>query len=1489
MAGGLGAGEGHTGAGHASAARCAACGRANQPTASFCVQCGAALARLCAHCGHQLEPGGRFCPACGHAVEAEGAASRGGPALPRTFAAGRYQVQRLLGEGSKKRVFLAHDTRLDRDVAIAVFKTEGLDEAGRVRAQREARAMGRLGDHPNIVTVYDVGEEAGVTYIVTQYMARGALDHLLHDRAGHRLALDEALRIATQIAQGLAYAHERGIVHRDLKPANVWLTAEGVAKLGDFGLALAVDSTRLTLEGMMVGTVTHMPPEQALGRETDARSDLYALGVILYEMVTGRPPFVGDDTLSVISQHLNTVPVAPSWHNPEVPRALEALILRLLAKVPDERPADAIAVQEALAEISPSAERAPVAPAAGQGNRLDGLAGGGFVGREREMEELRTAVDDALSGKGRLVLLVGEPGIGKTRAAEEIATYARLRRAQVLVGRSYEGEGAPAFWPWVQIVRSHVHDVDAEVVQSEMGSGAGEIARIVSELRERLHISPPEPGLEPDQARFRLFESLTAFFKNAAKTQPLVLILDDLHWADKPSLLLLQFLAREIRDTRLLLIGTYRDAGLTRQHPLSQALAELTREQLTHRISLRALSQRDVGRFIEITTGRAAPDVLVAAVHEQTEGNPLFVHEVVRLLATNGRLERPEAVTSWSVEIPQGVRDVIGRRLSQLSSECNHVLTVASVLGREFAFGALEQLSEVSGDQLLAALEEAIGARVINEVPGVVDRYVFSHALVRATLYEELSTVRRARLHLRAGEVLEQLYGANAEAHLAELAYQFSQAGERGNVDKAVEYGLKAAERATRSMGFEEAVRQYEVAVAAIERRTPPDPARLCQVLLLLGGACSDSGDPERAREVFQRAADTARAMNAPELLAHAALGFRGRLPGFGSGTFDKSLVDLLEEALAALGDSESAARTLVMARLAEATVFTAPTERRRALCERAIGDARRAGDRQLLAHVLISTHWALYGPDNLEERLGWASEVVTLAQSIGDQVAEAEGRFYRFGDLLEAGDSTGAEEEFRAAVRIAAPMRQPYIMWGLACGQALWATCQGRFDDGERLAQEALRAGLRAQNQNALQAFGVHFALIRRDQGRFQDLEVSFRGFVAEFPLMASWRCAVALLCAETGREAEARREFEHLAADGFATIPKDAWWIAVMVLVAEVCAILRDADRASRLYALLLPYAERYSLAGGPQSGCFGSVARSLGLMATVMRRWEDAARHFDAALVMNSRLRARPQLAHTQLQYAQMLLERGGPGDRAAALALLAPALDTAQEVGMKTLLERALALKLEAQGVKSTDTLKSIDAVVGAVQIERPDLGSHAAPDGTITIMFSDIEGSTAMVERLGDHRWMELLRLHNGIIRREAAVRHGYEVKSQGDGFMVVFPSARRAVLCAIRVQRAFAEHNATHPDAAIRVRMGLHTGEPIQDADDFFGRDVNLAARLTGAANGGEVLVSSVVKQLTEGAGDIRFGQGRDVVLKGFSEARRVFAVDWTDGVSAGS
>ncbi len=520
-------------------------------------------------------------------------ASVPGSAQPTSFANGRYTVSKFLGEGGKKKVYLAHDAQLDRDVAFALIKTEGLDEAARVRITREAQAMGRLGSHPHIVTVYDIGEENGQPYLVLPVLPGGDVEGVIEDAPEHKLSIEQAVKIATETCLGLEFSHSKGIIHRDLKPGNVWLAEDGRAMIGDFGLAVAVDRSRLTQAGMMVGTVSYMPPEQAMGGEVTPQSDLYSLGAMLYEMVCGRPPFVGDESVAIIGQHLNTPPVAPTWHRRDCPPGLEVLILRLLEKDPERRPASATEVREALQAVRPASAAEPSVVQQPQEQRgSDPLYRRVFVGREAELRQLQQAYDAAVSGQGGLVMVVGEPGIGKTALCEQLATYVSIRGGRTLVGHCYEeGSLSLPYLAFVEAMRTYVLDRDPEGLKSDLGSGAADVARIVSEVRDRVQVDLRDAS-DPEDDRWRLLNSITTFLTNAASVQPLVIVLEDLHWADRGTLDLLQHVARSLQGARLVIVGTYRDVEVDRTHPLSR---RCRRAEACGKFPARAVTRPDGG------------------------------------------------------------------------------------------------------------------------------------------------------------------------------------------------------------------------------------------------------------------------------------------------------------------------------------------------------------------------------------------------------------------------------------------------------------------------------------------------------------------------------------------------------------------------------------------------------------------------------------------------------------------------------------------------------------------------------------------------------------------------------------------------------------------------------------------------------------------------------------------------------------------------------
>ena len=593
-----------------------------------------------------------------------------------------------------------------------------------------------------------------------------------------------------------------------------------------------------------------------------------------------------------------------------------------------------------------------------------------FVGRDGERDALTRGLDDAFAGSGRLFLLVGEPGIGKSRLAEQLSADARARGAEVIVGRSWEAGGAPAYWPWVQALRAHVERGKPEALRTQAGAGGAFLGQLV---RSSSYCSGAvgAPAIESESARFRLFEAVASFLKRAAALRPLVLILDDLHAADEPSLLLLQFVAREVAESRLLIIGAYRDVDPTISEPLTAALVEMAREPTTRTIALAGLDEVDVAQFIELSTDAPGAVDLALAVHTETEGNPLFVGEIVRLLAAEGRL-----VGGSQLSIPQSVRDVIVRRLRHLSEECNRVLVLASVLGREFAVDVLAHIVEVSEDDLLDMLDEAMVARVVSDVPETPGRLRFAHVLIRDALYDGLTTARRVRLHRLAVEALETRYGDEPGPHSAELAFHAVAGSEFG---RGLAHAQRAAKRATALLAYEEAARLYEVALDAFELSDSTVEEQKCELLLALAEAEADSGNTPVAKKQFLEAASLARRLGLPRALARAAAGYGGRIVW--ARADDDLLVPLLEEGLAVLSADDVELRVRLLARLAGALRDQPSRDRRDALSREGLDLARRTGDPSALAYALDGRAAAIGAHDTAAELLELGAEAKRVAQ----------------------------------------------------------------------------------------------------------------------------------------------------------------------------------------------------------------------------------------------------------------------------------------------------------------------------------------------------------------------------------------------------------------------------------------------------------------------------------------------------------------------------
>jgi class 3 adenylate cyclase/tetratricopeptide (TPR) repeat protein len=742
-----------------------------------------------------------------------------------------------------------------------------------------------------------------------------------------------------------------------------------------------------------------------------------------------------------------------------------------------------------------------------------------------------------------------------------------------------------------------------------------------------------------------------------------------------------------------------------------------------------------------------------------------------------------------------------------------------------------------------------------------------------------LSAVRRARQHSQIGDALEILYKESAEAHLGELAYHFFEGARGGgDVDRAIDYARRAGERAASLMAHDEAAEQYARALEAMGWRGKPDDAECCHLTLALGEAQHRAGETSGARKSFEAAAELARKLGAPELLGQAALGYIGS--GMVTGQRDESLLSLLEEALAALGNLESPLRARVQARLASSLYFSqADRERRVRLSEEAVDIAKRIGDPQTLAYTLTALHRTLWVADTLERRIDVANDLVGAASASGDIDVALEGHGWIFVDLAEQGDIPGAMAHLDFYVRLAEGLKQPIHGWATTLLWAMLALLSGEHDRAEQLCNEALALGQKAQSPNAFPLYGGQLLFLRRQQGRSAEMIPLVQNLARQFPTVGAWNVALAMLYCDVGNRDAARAEVEQLAAADYRQINYDNLWLAAMAQLCLVAGYLDDARNAGALYERLQQFAGRNVIVANAIVS-LGSMSRYLGILATVLERWDRAVEHFRHAIAFNTAMGGRPHTLYAQVDFARMLLRRGGRGDARSASALLNDALAGAQAIGMAGVVSDALELKLKAQGLGGRDPRESIEAVAAVVEAEQPNLAAQTAPDGTVTLLFSDIEASSMQNERLGDAQWMELLRIHNRLVREQVAAYDGYEVKSMGDGFMLAFRSASQALRCAIAIQRAFAALDSGMPDRIV-VRIGLHTGEAIREADDFFGKHVNLAARIGGAAMGGEVLVSALLRELTASAGEFRFGSGREVELRGLAGRQVVYAVDW--------
>ena len=1037
---------------------------------------------------------------------------------------------------------------------------------------------------------------------------------------------------------------------------------------------------------------------------------------------------------------------------------------------------------------------------------------GNLVGRDRELAELRKGLDAALSGRGGLFMIAGDPGVGKTALADEIGGEAARSGALVLWGRAWEGGGAPSYWPWVRILRRLAAERDVSAAFGALGPEArSRLTRLMPELAGPAPsgASAPEAG-ESEAARFQLFDAVTSLLRAASAQGPLVLVLDDLHGADHPSLLLLGFLAVHLRDSPILAIGTHREAEARLDGQLAATLGDINRHG--RRLPLRGLRERDVGEIVERVAGRRPPDGVVRAIHQATEGNPFFVDEVVRLLSAEGRLDSEAQVAG--ARIPDGIRETIRHRLDPLSEDARIVLATSAVIGREFRLDTLQRVCDLAPAALDAALSEAVGFGVVAERRSSIGAYVFSHGLVREALYDDIGPQRRSVLHRAVGAALEELYGADPEPHIAELAHHYFVAATAGDLEKAIDYCVRAGERALSEFAYEKASEHFERALQAYGLQEGADAPRRCDLLLKLATAQNRAGNARAARETYLRAAALARRLGSAERLARAALGYGAGMGGYEFGLVDDTLVALLQEARHGLGPQDSRLLARVLGRIAAELYYSDRADERAQLSDDAVAMARRTGDRATIASTLSTCFLILWGPENAARRLEIACEVVALGEEARDRELVLRGHLWRTISLMEAGDWMSADLELAVHARLAEELRDPQHLWYVALYRANRALLDGRLAEAERLAAEAFATGRDVQSQNAAQLYAVQLFTLRAHQNRLGEVEQSLEEFARRYPAAPVWRAAIASAQAVLGRDDHARRVFEGLSS-GLLGVPRDSEWLATVVLLIRAGAKLGDARRCAMLGELIAPYAGQAVLAGRGAT-CLGPASRFVGIALAASGRPADAIARFEEALATARRWGAEPQIAAIAFELAQTIERVPGDGAAPRAALLREEALEIAERLGLRGLLARWTAADVPAAEPAPAPN-HALAAAHGSRRVafyRRGDIWTIGPPGALIQLRHS--KGLTHVVRLLAAPRVeFHALDLVGGEgpagASAAAAAQAGLDVRGGGDDGPILDGEAKSAYRARIiELEEEIAEAEAFNdPERVARLRDEL--------------------------------------------------------------------------------
>ena len=897
-----------------------------------------------------------------------------------------------------------------------------------------------------------------------------------------------------------------------------------------------------------------------------------------------------------------------------------------------------------------------------------------FVGRSVELETLRSLIPRA-EGEGRRAAMIGgEPGSGKSRLVREFSGVAAEDGALVLYGACDAVVRSP-YGPFVEALDHLARVCEPNELRAALGPGGGELTRLLPDLPARVGELEPPVEADPDTERHRLHTAVTELLAGISRSRPVLLVLEDGHWADAPTLMLLRHLTRSAGHARILLLATFRDTESELPEAFSETLADLRRSEAVVWLRLAGFSSEEMTEFVRRAAGGGAGEglpELASAISELTDGNAFLVCELWRSLVETGavelsggeiRLARPLS----ELGTPQGVREVVSQRLSRLAPGTSDLLELAAIAGGEFELGTVRRASHLEDRELRAALDEAARSGMIEELPSTTLAYRFTHELVRRALHDRLSGLRRAELHLLVGEALEK-GGVQSARALADLAHHFASAAPLAEPGRAVEYTLLAARAATAALDFEQAAEWMRTALEL----PIDDPLQRAEALLELGSASHRAGKALDALEAFDSAAGIARELEDAELLARAAIGHEEAC--WRPGIAEEGAVDLLEEAATALGDETSTLRVGLLAGLARALDFQGEHERGAIVRTRAVEMARGLGDRAGLATVLMRSYWAR-GTSSLREILEMLTEATEIAESLGNTEIRAEAMAWRVPTFVALGDIDSARLEVTALRETAEQTAQPFMHHVAEHYASAIALGDGRLAEAEAAANRSHEWSRLLTGRDPSGVYGIQMFSVRREQGRLAELAPVVRILAGESRDGGPWRPGLITVLIELGMEDEAREELGQLADQGLDRL-RASLWLASLTYLTDACAALGEERLAAVVYPELEPLAGANVMIGHLVA-FYGAADRYLGMLATTLGEWDRAGEHFESAIELNRRMGADTWLAHSAYEYARLLLKSPN-GDRARAAALLNEAAELAERIGMATLLARAKSL-------------------------------------------------------------------------------------------------------------------------------------------------------------------------------------------------------------------